>query len=212
MWGLLPFLIVSMLFLATSVPGCIKKHNPPLDGGHLITNNQEVHWEPQYFPLPVLIDSSMPGNRIDGMYAAIKVWNTSTGVTVFAPVLVDPSQSLPSGCGWISAVQRPLNTSGLWTSVEKPGTSKLCAGEVALDVDALHKSSQKLWIHELGHGLGLAHDHGDRRSIMYPTVYSDAPQYIMPDDAVSVRSMVLGYFVPMSADLKSRLYKFLEAL
>jgi len=211
-WGLLPLLIVSMLFLATSVPGCIKNRNLPLDGGHLITNDQEVHWESHYFPIPVLIDKDMPDNLIEGMFVAIKVWNTSTGVAVFEPVLVDFIEALPSDCGWIAAVQRPLNNSGLWTGVEKHSTGKLCAGEVALGVGALHKYSAKLWIHELGHGLGLAHDHGDRRSIMHPTVYSDSPQYIMPDDAVSVRSMVLGSFVPMSADLKTRLYEFLEAL
>jgi len=210
--GLLPLLIVSMLFLATSVPGCIKNRNLPLDGGHLITNDQEVHWEPEYFPLPVLIDKNMPVHLIEGVYTAINVWNISTGVAVFEPVLVDPLQSLPADCGWIAAVERPLDNDGLWTSLEKPGTGQLCAGEVALSVGTLHKYSAKLWMHELGHGLGLAHDHGDRRSIMYPTVYSDSPQYIMPDDAVSVRSMVLGSFVPMSAGLKSRLYKFLEAL
>jgi hypothetical protein len=191
----------------------MKNHNPPLDGGHLIANDQETHWEPEYFPLPVLIDKNMPDHLMEGMYTAINVWNISTGVAVFEPVLVDPLQPLPSDCGWIAAVERPLeDKDGLWTGLEKPGTGQLCAGEVALSVGTLHAFSAKLWMHELGHGLGLAHDHGDRRSIMYPTVYSDSPQYIMPDDAVSVRAMVLGTFVPMSADLKTRLYEFLEAL
>lgn len=128
------------------------------------------------------------------------------------PVLVDFLEELPSGCGWIAAVEKPLDTDGLWRGVEKPGTGKLCAGEVSLNVGTLHAYSAKLWIHELGHSLGLAHDYGDRRSIMYPVVYSDSPQYVMPDDAVSVRTMVTGEFVPMDADLKRRLYEFLEAL
>lgn len=187
--------------------------HPPLDGGHLIKNDQETHWESEYFPIMILVDQDMPLNLVEGIFIAAESWNISTGSSVFEPVLVDLRQPLPAQCGWVAAVQRPLeNKDGLWTGLEKPGTGKLCAGEVALDVDDLHEFSAKLWIHELGHSLGLAHDHGDRRSIMYPIVYSDAPQYIMPDDAVSVRTMVLGTFVPMSATLKSQLYRFLEAL
>jgi hypothetical protein len=190
----------------------MKRNKASLDGGHLIRNDQETHWEPEYFPLTVFVDKNMPDHLIVGMYDAINAWNVSTGVSVFEPVLMDFDLDLPRDCGWVAAVQKPLKTAGKWRGVEKPGTGKLCAGEVSLDVGTIHKFSAKLWIHELGHSLGLAHDHGDNRSIMYPTVFSDSPQYIMPDDAVSVRTMVLGTFVPMDADLKSQLYKYLEAL
>ena len=67
-------------------------------------------------------------------------------------------------------------------------------------------------MHELGHGFGLAHDHGDRRSIMYPIVYTDFPQYIMPDDARSVMGMSFGLFAPMSHDVRNQLNRLLADL
>lgn len=211
---LLPFCLSSLLLTVVLIPGCLKKANTPLDGGHLILNDQETHWVASDFPLVLLVDKNMPDHIIKGIYMAASVWNIRTGVGVFAPVLMDFMEELPSGCGWIAAVEKEYDDDkdGLWRAVEKPGTSQLCAGEVSLRVGITHAFSAKLWIHELGHSLGLAHDHGDRRSIMHPTVYSDVPQYIMPDDAASVHSMVVGTFIPMSASLKSRLHRFLWEL
>jgi hypothetical protein len=180
----------------------------------MIKNSQEAYWESKYFPLPVYVDKNMPNHIIVGIYEATDVWNTRTGVNVFTPILVDFMEELPSGCGWLAAVQQTYDNDkdGYWRGIEKPGSSSICLGEVSIRHGTVHAYAAKLWIHELGHALGLAHDHGDRRSIMYPTVYSDFPQYVMPDDASSVRTMVLGTFVPMNADLKMALYRFLEQL
>jgi hypothetical protein len=70
----------------------------------------------------------------------------------------------------------------------------------------------KLFMHEIGHAFGLAHDHGDKRSIMYPTVYTDYPQYIMPDDARAVLGMSAGIFSPLSQDTRAELNQILMDL
>ena len=204
---------MSTLFLvAVLIPGCMKNQKNALDGGRLIRNSYETYWEAQYFPLPVFIDRNMPDHLIVGMYDAINTWNINTGVHVFTPVPVDLLEELPKGCGWVAAIEKDIPTSGLWRAVEKPGTSSLCAGEVSLDVGIIQGTSAKLWAHELGHALGLAHDHGDKRSIMYPIVFSDYPQYLMPDDLASVRNMVNGYFQPLPASVRLEINKFLSHL
>lgn len=204
---------MSTLFLvAVLVPGCMKNQKSALDGGRLTANSYEAYWEAKYFPLPVFIDTNMPNHLIVGIYDAINTWNSHVGVHVFTPVPANLQEELPKGCGWIAAVEKELPTSGLWRAVEKPGTSSFCAGEVSLDVGIIHGNSSKLWIHELGHSLGLAHDHGDKRSIMHPTVFSDYPQYLMPDDLASVRNMVNGYFQPLPASVRAEINEFLSDL
>lgn len=211
-WAALPFCISSILLLAALVPGCHKTDKALLDGGQRVKNNYEVYWEAKYFPLSVFVDKSMPDHVILGVYEAVEDWNTAAGIPVFVPILVDFMERLPEGCGWIAAVYKDIETDGLWRGVEKPGTSKLCAGEVILDYGVLVGHSAKLYTHELGHALGLAHDPGDKRSIMHPIVYSDYPQYIMPDDMVSVKEMVVGQFRPMKHSLKARIDRFLADL
>jgi len=211
-WGFLPLLIVSMLFLATSIPGCNKNKKYLLDGGHMIKNDHEVYWEAKHFPIVVFVDENMPGHAILGVYEAVEAWNVAVGARVFDLVPINFLERLPQGCGWIAAVYKDISNDGKWRGVQKEGTSKLCVGEVAIRPGTPWVYSGKLYTHELGHGLGLAHDHGDKRSIMHPTVFSDYPQYVMPDDVASVKQMMTANFNPMEYTLKSRLEKALLGL
>ena len=211
-WRAFPFCISALLLIAVIVPGCLKRHNVALDGGNTIKHDYESYWEPRYFPLLVHVDNTMPIETISSVNRAIDAWNYRAGATILVPISVDFDESLPSGCGWIAAVQKELDTSGLWRGIYKPGTSKMCHGEVSVRPEIRKSNMTKLWMHELGHALGLAHDHGDRRSIMYPVVYTDFPQYIMPDDAISVLQMSLGVFSPMEATTRAKLNRFLADL
>lgn len=47
---------------------------------------------------------------------------------------------------------------------------------------------------------------------MYPVVYTDFPQYIMPDDARSVLGMSVGIFSPMERDVRDKLNRILADL
>ena len=195
------------------VPGCLRTKTLALDGGHLIKNDHESYWEPQYFPIVVYVDSNSPEKVNNGVRDAVTMWNFRTGVDVLVVDEVDFSKHLPEGCGWIAATQIPDQAnSGQWKGTYKEGTSKICHGWVSVQDGVRDQNITKLFMHELGHGFGLAHDHGDRRSIMYPIVYTDFPQYIMPDDARSVMGMSFGLFAPMSHDVRNQLNRLLADL
>ena len=208
-WRGLPFFIVASLLLAASIPGCHKNRKQLLDGGHLVRNDHEVYWEAKYFPIEVFVDTTMPNFAILGVYEAVSVWNGAIGKPVFVISPVDFMEELPRGCGWIAAVYKEIHTDGLWRGIQKEGTSQLCMGEVSINEGSPWVYTGKLYTHELGHGLGLAHDPGDKRSIMHQTVYSDYPQYVMPDDVASVRKMMDNTFSPMSYSVKVRIEQFL---
>jgi hypothetical protein len=212
-WRAFPFFLSTVLLLAAIVPGCLKTKTLLLDGGHLIKNDHESYWEAQYFPITVYIDSSAPAHVRAGVKDAITMWNFRVGTNVLSPTEMNFLEDLPTGCGWIAAVQvAEQESSGLWRGVYKDGTSKICNGQVSVRNGVNDQNITKLFMHEIGHAFGLAHDHGDRRSIMYPTVYTDFPQYIMPDDARAVLGMSEGIFASLSRDTRDELNQILMDL
>lgn len=212
-WRAFPFCISAVLLSMVLVPGCLKTKQHALDGGHLIKNDYESYWEAKYFPLVVFVDTAAPEHVIQGIKDAVTMWNFRVGIDVLVADEVDFSDYIPSGCGWIAATQVDDQANdGLWRGVYKDGTSKICHGQVSIRNGVNDLNVTRLFMHEFGHGFGLAHDHGDRRSIMYPVVYTDFPQYIMPDDARSVLGMSMGIFSPMSQDVRSQLNRFLADL
>jgi hypothetical protein len=212
-WRAFPFFLSSVLLLAAIVPGCLKTKTLLLDGGHLIKNDHESYWEARYFPLAVYIDASAPEYVIQGVKDAVTMWNFRVGTNVLSSIEMNFLEDLPKGCGWIAAVQvTEQGSAGLWRGVYKDGTSKMCNGQVSVRNGVNDHNITKLFMHEIGHAFGLAHDQGDRRSIMYPTVYTDFPQYIMPDDARAVLGMSAGIFAPLSRDTRAQLNRFLVEL
>lgn len=212
-WRAFPFCISAVLLLAVAVPGCLKTKTLALDGGHLIKNDYESYWEAKYFPLVVYVDTDAPEHVIQGIKDAVTMWNFRVGTEVLFADEVNFSDYIPTGCGWIAATQVDEQANdGLWRGVYKEGTSKICHGQVSIRNGVNDLNVTKLFMHELGHAFGLAHDHGDRRSIMYPVVYTDFPQYIMPDDARSVLGMSVGIFSPMERDVRDKLNRILADL
>ena len=212
-WRALPFCISAVFLTMVLIPGCLRNKKTALDGGQLIKNEYESYWEAKYFPLTVYIDAGSPEYVIQGAKDAITMWNFRVGTDVLSFEEMNFLENLPAGCGWIAAAQvTDQASSGLWRGVYKDGTSKLCNGQVSVRNGVNDHNITKLFMHELGHAFGLAHDPGDRRSIMYPTVYTDFPQYIMPDDARSVLGMSMGIFAPLAHDLRAQLNRFLAEL
>jgi hypothetical protein len=187
---------------------------PLLDGGRTIKNGYEAYWHPEHFPIKVYIDTRDPIEFQEGMETAASIWNLTLGLDLFEPVKVDFGKTTVTGsCGWVaSQVVHDLSTSGLWRGEYYPGTSEICFGWVYIQPDIKKNNIIKIFIHELGHSLGLAHDEGDKRSIMYPKVYSDYPQYIMPDDGHSVINMAAGDFLPLPKGTRSALQYFIQSL
>lgn len=187
---------------------------PLLDGGRTIKNDYEAYWHSENFPIKVFIDSRDPVEFQESMEIAARVWNMSLGLQVFDTERVDFSNAtITNTCGWVaSQVVHDLETSGLWHGEYYPGTSEICFGQVSIQPNIKKNNIIKIFMHELGHALGLAHDEGDKRSIMHPIVFSDYPQYIMPDDGHSVISMVSGDFLPLPKGTRSALQQFIQDL
>lgn len=174
----------------------------------------ESYWHPEHFPLKVYVDSRDPIEFQEGIEEAAAIWNLSLGLQVFETERVDFGNVSPTNsCGWVSSrVEHDLPTAGYWRGKYYPSTSELCYGLLTISPNVKPRNISKVFIHELGHSLGLAHDEVDKRSIMYPTVYTDYPQYIMPDDGHAVIDMMAGEFTPLPADLRAKLNDIIQAL
>lgn len=209
-WMTLPFLLVlSFIF----IPACDKNVRPPLDGGHLVKNNSEAYWEADDFPIQLYIDEGAPNYVIEATILAAEIWNTKTDRDVFDYDIIDFYADLPTGCGWVAVVHSKVaQYDGIWRGIQKEESSAVCHGQITLRNGLNQETMYKIVVHELGHALGLAHDPGDNRSIMYPSVFTDKRQYLMPDDINRVIKMVDGKFVPLKYSLKSKLERELAKL
>jgi len=202
-----------LLLVAISIPACLQSKVLLLDGGHTIKNGFESYWNPKFFPIKVYIYSKDPLGYQEGMENAVNVWNSTLGRPVFQAKRMDFTKVLPKGCGWVASVLVPdLDTAGLWKGKYYPETSELCKGQVSISPKVKASNIIKIFVHELGHSLGLAHDKGDKRSIMYPIVFTDYPQYIMPDDSYSVLNMMKGNFTPLPDGKRAKFQELIQSL
>ena len=212
--GAFPFWLSLLLLTAISVPGCLKKKDAALlDGGHTVKHEYESYWSPESFPIVVFISDTDPEEFVTGAVSAAKIWNLTLGLPVFETHIVSFDEAAPKGCGWITmAAKEDLGPAGFWTGRYYDGTSEICYGKIDIRSNVKEKNITKIYIHELGHALGLAHDKGDKRSIMYPTVFTDYPQYIMPDDGHSIINMMTGQFTPLPKGTRAEIQRIIQSL
>ena len=209
----LHFSVALLLLTAISIPGCLKRKAVLLDGGHFVKHGMESYWHPDSFPIKVYIHSKDRIEFVQGMETAVNVWNNAIGVQVFEAKRMDFTETLPKDCGWVaSIVVLDLENAGYWRGRYRPNSSEICHGQISIRPTVKDNNITKVFIHELGHSLGLAHDEGHKRSIMYPVVYTNYSQYIMPDDAHSVYNMVTGEFTPLPAGTRAELQLFIQGL
>jgi hypothetical protein len=188
-----------------------------IDGGSFTRNNLEAYWEPDSFPVEILIDTSMDMNAQMSVLDAVEQWNSEVGRDLFVPVSYIAGTTPTRQCGWIIIAQidiqgEPFNTPENWDAFHqgsfKGSSSKFCGGLIVFDQDLNNRPEwlAPIAVHELGHGLGLAHDPGDPRSIMYPHVRNmPQPQVIRSNDIIRVQSTYDGTFVPGVSDVDVRL-------
>jgi len=179
----------------------------------VIRNGYEAYWAEESFPIVVVVYENDPEDFQAAVLDAIDVWNQTVGVQVFTPVRMNYLNQVPTGCGWIATIAvDELEFAGYWTGKFVGQTSQLCKGQISILKNVKPSNVFKVYVHELGHALGLAHDPGDKRSIMYPTVYTNAPQFIMPDDTLAVWTMTRGLFSSLPKGTRKRVQDTLADL
>lgn len=172
------------------------------DGGHTIFYGHETHWNKEDFPIKVLIDAKINEESKNKFEEAITEWNDEVGGTpVFIHEYVDVDAIVKRSCKTITIqVQEihegenpKINSWDGYHSFTAFNDARFCSGKIIIDDDTPVNWYQPLTVHELGHGLGLAHDEDNRFSIMYPIIRGNwAPQSITKDDKEKIVAMKNG--------------------
>jgi predicted Zn-dependent protease len=145
--------------------------------------------------LPVLVYSD-PADLSNtwAAKAAISVWNEWLQKHMFAytsdETMADVSISRGGPGYWVRAYAMHY----MFLGVHK--------AKIVVYDSAIH--DEETMAHELGHILGLAHDHADRRSIMYPTSARVVP-WLQARDRAALKQMYRTKAVPYT---KSNLAQF----
>lgn len=177
---------------------------PYKDGGYLMYNGMRQHWNKEDFPVKVIIDTNLTKSQKEDFVDAVEEWNEEVGGDV--PVFVIEYKDLSSGekqpCATMTIQEadihapphdRPEKADAYHTSRLYTKDARFCRGFIYVDYDAESYIYTPLMVHELGHGLGLAHDTDNRFSIMYPTI-NFFPQDITKEDIKKIIEMKNGQF------------------
>ena len=177
----------------------------PLDGGMLVRNGETVYWSAADFPIDVYVDTRGSGTFSRQFFDTIKAIIYVNGIIpehlgpllvfkglvdydVDVPaknsILITFSNHVVSGKGVIS--------DGIALPFMVGNSSRFHSCKITMDMGVPAADFVNVVNHELGHCLGLAHDPGDDRSIMYPYSRLGSPQYWMPDDIDKLIAMKKG--------------------
>lgn len=205
-------IVYSFIFCAALYSCGVSTRSLPVfladDGGSTRSRNgTEMYWAPEDFPLRVIVDEDVdPITYLSVLVATIE-WNNAVGHELFE-VFTAPTEDInPRECRTIIVrrydIQEVLNTPEVWDAFHRgrthPGSSQFCLGYIAMDDEPSDEWLIPIFVHELGHSLGLAHD-GIESSIMYPTIRgSRVTKSIQEEDIRRVRAMAEGNFSPRRA-------------
>lgn len=161
---------------------------PPTTGGVLSHSQCSLRWQAQSFPLEVVVDRRFSSEQQDALQEAILDWNEAVGSDVFTLQReID---------WWDSEIQNP-HTNTIYVlladipddppsviqglSIVHDDSCYIDRALVFFDVAVPDGDAMLVFMHELGHTLGLAHDPDWQPSIMYPYANTSGGRILMDD-------------------------------
>lgn len=181
---------ILMALLFTCLLGCMAM--PSTVGGVMHHGGCPVYWQPQDFPLHVVVDRRLSGTQQAALQEAVLRWNTAVGEAAFSVdreidwydlELLDPVDSTV----YVMLADLPDRDDTViqgWASLTYDGCH-ITHVLTFLDVAVPDEDAMLVFEHELGHALGLDHDEWEP-SIMWHYANSSGG-LIMPDDVTYIR-------------------------
>lgn len=163
-------------FLVSTIGGCLSVI--PVDSGIKTNKNGDpLHWKKT--PITVVYDPSLGDNATSALISAVEQINGLVGHDIFGLPVVWPYGPIPDhridgmlmvkkGYG-----EREGGVTGSCTNEYIPDSMEMVGSEIELPLPDYTPIivSYTVILHELGHSLGLLHDHAPK-SIMHSHTYS----------------------------------------
>lgn len=174
-------LAVSMVLNLAAVVVRVERDKEKVEA---VWHEKAINWE--HLPLAVWWDRTKYTDYNDTFEAAINLWNSRIGCTVLyaadnpaeVSMVIKPMDG--TKCGRLIWNQEPID--------ENPNAAAstwLCTDFVDIQTKRLDEVGLafRIVLHELGHGIGLAHDDEGAmaKQAMEPKI-GDAPEYLLPNN------------------------------
>lgn len=165
---------------------CVPSHSRHTNGVRFVDGNV-VCWNPQDFPLTVSIEDSLSAEDRVALRSAMRTWNESVGLPVFTE----------TDLSWGAIHVRKRSIQSQHPNVVLQGlawrnysNSRFTQCVITLAVGLEDSDVEIVFLHELGHALGLEHDSW-QQSIMFSSA-TDSGGRIMSDDVAFIRWQITG--------------------
>ncbi len=182
-------LVVSMIANLAVVVARVERQKSKVEA---VWHPAAINWG--HMPLAVWWDRSKYTDYNDTFEAAINLWNSRTGCTVLYPakvagdaaIYIEPADG--TRCG-----QRFSNAAALDENPRAPVSGWYCNEFFDIQTKRLDSVGLafRIILHELGHGIGLAHDAEGAMApeALEPSMH-DVPEYLLPNtkDVQSIKA------------------------
>lgn len=135
-----------------------------------------LYWALNQYPLTLVIRPEIPTELRTRIVMAANVWNLVVGYTIFE---IGPDRLTELSSRNTIVITGPLSESfgdhtlGLTSLGANVMSGVIQHAQMELLTNLSGPKAFQIALHELGHALGLAHDHEDPLSVMYPYYLTD---------------------------------------